>query len=346
MMVKITLRRVLLMLCGLVAAGFGIAASGLVPIAASSGHWKITEWFLHWTMRNSARTYSAVQTAEHVRDDRGLVSAAGHFRQACQVCHGAPGEPPSPVMQAATPPAPDLGKTAGQYSDRELFWIIRHGVKYTGMPAWPASGRDDEVRRMVGFVRRLGTITPQQYRNLTEPRLAGGAPSAAAGCAGCHGPDGMGRGQPDVPIIAGQNTAYIAEALRQYRAGTRRSAVMQTAAAGLDEGTIRTLAAYYAGLEGLRRISIASLHPLAAHGLPESQLPACASCHAEGKAAPVIAGQRPDYLVERLRQWRGEDTVIDAHKPRQPMPVIARRIPARDIEELARALSQAPPRRR
>lgn len=343
MMVKITIGRAVLVLCALLTLGLGVAAAGLVPIAASSGHWKITDWFLHWTMQNSARTYSAVQTPKQVRDDNGLVSAAGHFRQACQVCHGAPGAPPSPVMQAATPPAPDLAKTAVHYTDRELFWIIRHGVKYTGMPAWPASGRDDEVRRMVGFVRRLPTMTPQQYRDLTEQPLTATAPPAAAGCTGCHSADGMGRGQADIPLIAGQDAAYIAQALRQYRAGKRGSAAMQIAAAGLDDRAIRTLSAYYAGLEGLPPTSIAPLHPIAEKGLHEAQLPACASCHAEGKSAPRIAGQRSEYLAERLRQWRGDDTVVDARKPRQPMAVIARRIPADKIDQLAQALSRSAP---
>lgn len=343
MMVKVTIGRVVLAACTLLALGLGIAAAGLVPIAASSGHWKITDWFLHWTMQNSARTYSAVQTPKQVRDDSGLVSAAGHFRQACQVCHGAPGALPSPVMQAATPPAPDLAKTAGHYTDRELFWIIRHGVKYTGMPAWPVSGRDDEIRRMVGFVRRLPTMTPQQYRDLTEQTPAAAAPPAVGGCVGCHGSDGLGRGQPDIPLIAGQDAAYLAQALRRYRAGKRGSAAMQVAASGLGDSAIVALSGYYAGLNGLPRTPIAPLHPIAASGLPEAQLPACASCHAEGKSAPRIAGQRPEYLAERLRQWRGDDTVVDARKPRQPMAVIARRIPAEDIDQLAQALSRSAP---
>lgn len=343
MMMKITIGRIVLVLCVLVTLVLGVAAAGLVPIAASSGHWKITDWFLHWTMQNSARTYSAVQTPKQVRDDSGLVSAAGHFRQACQVCHGAPGEPPSPVMQAATPPAPDLAKTAGHYTDRELFWIIRHGVKYTGMPAWPAPGRDDEVRRMVGFVRDLPTMTPQRYRELTAPNLGSSAPAVAAGCTGCHGADGMGRGQADIPLIAGQDSAYLAQALLQYRAGKRGSAVMQAAAAGLDDRAIRALSAYYAGLGGLPRTSIARLHPIAAKGIPGTRLPPCASCHAEGKSAPRIAGQRPEYLAERLRQWRGDETVIDAHKPQQTMPVIARRIPTDTIDQLANALSRTEP---
>ncbi|AXB75989.1 c-type cytochrome [Novosphingobium sp. P6W] len=342
MTVKITWKRALAALALLGALGMGFAWSGLFPLAASSGHWKITDWFLHWTMQNSVRTYSTFQTPGKVRDDTGLVSAAGHFRQACQVCHGAPGALPSPAMQAATPHAPDLAKTAAHYTDRELFWIVRHGVKYTGMPAWPAADRPDEVARMVGFLRRLPGMSAQQYAALSSPPALTGK-TAAAQCMGCHGSDGMGRGQKDIPVIAGQKTEVLVAALRRYAAGQRESAVMQVAAASLSKSEMQDAAEYFSALPGLADIALPGKHPLPINGRPLAQLPACTGCHAPGKTAPLIAGQRASYLAARLRQWRGEDTVIDAHKPQDAMAVIARRIPEDEIDRLAAALAGSPP---
>nr|WP_314466616.1 c-type cytochrome [uncultured Novosphingobium sp.] len=338
MTVKLTWKRLILALLTLFALGMGFAWSGLFPIAASSGHWAITDWFLHWTMQNSARTYSAFQTPERVRDDRALVSAAGHFRQSCAVCHGAPGMPPSPVMQSATPPAPDLARVVGEYGDRELFWIVRHGVKFTGMPAWPAGDRPDEVRRMVGFLRRLPNMTPAEYEALTAPVPGSNAP--LAGCTGCHGTDGLGRGQADIPVIAGQKESYLLAALRDFASGKRHGAVMQVAASGLSDAEMRQAARHYARQPGLRDQPLPAAHAIVSDGLPAQQLPACTTCHAPGKAAPVLGGQRADYLAARLRQWRGEETVIDAHKPRDPMAVLARRIPEAQIDPLAKALSE------
>jgi cytochrome c553 len=345
MTVKITWRRAIAALLALLLGGLALAWSGLVPIAASSGHWPITDWFLHWTMQNSARTYGSFQTPEQVREDAALVSAAGHFRQACQVCHGAPGEPPSPAMQAATPPAPNLADTGGHYSDRELFWIVQHGIKYTGMPAWPKADRPDEVRRMVGFIRRMPTLSAQDYRALTQPAPASGGAPALERCTGCHGTDGMGRGQPDMPILAGQSAGYLARSLRQHAAGKGSSAVMQVAASGLSETEIKAMATYFAGLPGLRDEPLPGSHPIVAMGLPGRQLPACTSCHAPGRGAPLIAGQRADYIAARLRQWRGEDAVIDAAKPQDVMAVIARRIPEDEIDALARSLAAPSPAR-
>lgn len=342
MTIRITRKRVVATLVGLAAAGLLFAWSGIFNIAASSGHWPITTWFLHWTMRNSVKTHSFFDVPENPRATDGhLVSAAGHFDQACASCHGAPGLRPLPVMQRETPHAPSLSVNAREWSDRHLFYILRHGVKYTGMPAWGANGRDDEVRRMVAFVRLLPDMTPAQYRALagTEDGL---------NCASCHGADGRGRGQPDIPVLGGQDPAYLLAALDAYASGRRASAVMQQAAAQLTPEAKRRLAARFAARPGLGGALPANGAPRARaiveRGLPDRQLPACASCHAPGKPQPVLNGQKAEYIAQRLRHWRGEGPKsVDARQSQQIMPVIARRIPEDMIDPLARYLASAAP---
>jgi cytochrome c553 len=124
---------------------------------------------------------------------------------------------------------------------------------------------------------------------------------------------------------------------------------MQAAAARVDPAAMRALAAHYAALPGLSesRPPASPRDPTAedqlvmqvvADGLPEINLPACSRCHAPGKRPdyPVLAGQRAEYLAARLRLWRGDETVVDARKPNETMPMIARRIPEPLIEPLAR----------
>lgn len=338
MTIRITWKRVVLALAGIVALALAVGWSGAINVAASSGHWPITNWFLHWVMRNSVGTRSALGSPAAAADPQGLVSAAGHFAASCAACHGAPGMRPRAVFQAATPPAPDLARTASEWNDRELYWIIDHGVKFSGMPAWPARDRPDEIRRMVAFVRRLPTMTPAEYARLTGG-VAGiaGAPRFEA-CAGCHGEDGRGRGQRDVPVLGGQNPAYLAAALRAYRDGHRGSGVMANAAALLSDADAAALAGRFAALPGLGAPS-GRADPEAERvvraGLPGAQLPACSSCHAPGKPYPVLAGQKPSYLAARLRQMRGDGKVVDARQSQATMPVLARRIPEAMIERVA-----------
>lgn len=342
MIVRITLKRVLLALSVLGVAGMAFGWSGVMQVSASSGHWAITDWFLHWTMRNSVRTHAALAPPPEMPGDTGLVSAAGHYKQACAICHGAPGVAPSPAMQSATPPAPDLSVTAREWSDRQLFWIIRHGVKYTGMPAWAALDRTDEVGRMTAFIRQLPGMSPARYRALTEDQptktFPGVSPQLLANCTGCHGADGMGRGQADIPILAGQSFDYLRQSLRRYASGTRASGVMQVAVAPLTPAEMDALARYFSAMPGLADKAVA--HPIVTTGIPARQLPACASCHAPDKPYPVLTGQKPHYLAQRLRNWRGDDALVDARKPPDAMAVIARRLHPEEIDPLAMALSQ------
>ena len=339
MTIRITWARAIAALLGVAVAGLLFAWSGVMNIAASSGHWPITDWFLHWTMRNSVRTHAAFSAPDDPADGRGLVSAAGHFANACAVCHGAPGVKPAPVMQAATPPAPNLAINAREWTDRQLFWILQHGVKYTGMPAWAVQDRQDEVRRMVAFVRRLPGMTPAQYRALVNEAKPG---TDLGACTGCHGTDGRGRGAPDIPVLGGQDPAYLLAALQAYASGRRSSAVMQQVAMRMEPAEMVADARRFAAMPGLGASPAggsAAAARIVAHGWPERQLPACASCHAPGKPYPVIAGQRAAYIAARLRHWRGDETVVDARKSHATMPVIARRIPDEMIDPLARYLA-------
>ena len=347
MTIRITWRRTLLAVLAAALLGLGFGWSGAFNVAASTGHWAATDWFLHWVMRKSVRTHAALTVDAPATDPTGLVSAAGHFAAQCAVCHGAPGERPSPVMQAATPPAPDLAVNAKEWTDAQLFWILKHGVKFSGMPAWPVQDRDDEVRRMAAFVRRLPGMTPAAYRALAygaDGRMHTGtvrsASEAAPDCARCHGRDGQGRG-PDVPVLAGQKADYLAGALAAYATGARHSGVMQSAAARVDAPTMRGLAKMYAAMPGLGRATPAgdaAAARIVAVGIPERNVPACASCHgARGLPRyPVLAGQKPAYLAARLRAFRGEEGVVDARKSPLVMPTIARRLPEDAIDGLAR----------
>jgi len=377
---RVTWRRVVLALVGLGLAGLAFAWSGILNIGASTGHWAITSWFLHWSMGNTVRTWSLLTVDDSYvagMDREHLVAAAGHFAAQCSVCHGAPGEPPSPVMRAATPPAPDLATTEGKWKDRELFWIIRHGVKYTPMPAWPAGERLDEIRGMVAFVRSLPDMTPRAYRELAY----GGDATAATGrvvrfddalrdCERCHADDG--RGQPDIPVLAGQKTSYLVASLEAFAEGRRPSGVMGAAASRVDPALFTALAEHYAGqprrarppelvaaeplperaaaatAEGEDRQALAAR--VSQHGLAEARLPACLSCHGPGERppelprdAPVLEGQKAPYLAKRLRGWRGDPKVVEARKSTDTMAMIARRIPEDLIEPLARHFAALTP---
>jgi len=93
------------------------------------------------------------------------VPAADH----CAVCHANDGSGATEMGQNLYPKPPDMRKQSTQrLSDGEIFFIVKDGVRLTGMPAWgDAAGRDDqETWKLVHFIRHLPAITPQELEEM------------------------------------------------------------------------------------------------------------------------------------------------------------------------------------
>jgi cytochrome c553 len=301
--------------------------SGVVPIKASSGHWRITAAFLDFAKRRSVSTHSWGIDAPALDDGALILRGAGHYESGCLPCHGGPGRGLPPVMAAMTPPPPELSGRLARWAPEELFSIVKHGIKFTGMPAWPAPQRDDEVWAMVAFLRRMPQLDPAAYRRLaygdtapapdvvTKSSLVGSpAPPLAVRnvCWRCHGLDGTGRGPGAFPSLAGQRAEYLHAALRAFADRGRFSGIMSGIAANLSEDEMRAAATYYAALPpraGARSdvsAAIARGAVIAARGIPERDIPACVECHGptdrpKNPAYPLLRDQHARYLVQQLR---------------------------------------------
>lgn len=93
-------------------------------------------------------------------DPTNLVTGTEHFAAHCAVCHGAPGVPKGDIAIGLYPQPPNLAEAAKHYTPGELFWIIKHGIKMTGMPAW-GDHNDDELWATVAFIRKLPGLTEE-----------------------------------------------------------------------------------------------------------------------------------------------------------------------------------------
>lgn len=308
------------------AAGTAIVVVlGVIPIKASSGHWWITAKLLDFTKLRSVQTYSIPLDAPPL-DEAFVLRGAGHYAIGCASCHGAPGRDLPAVMTGMTPPPPALtGEQVTRWTSEQLFTIVKHGIKFTGMPAWPAQQRDDEVWAVVAFLRELPTLGAGDYRKLAEGDgvLSAPAPDPVRMlCWRCHGADGAGRGNGAFPSLAAQRSAYIYASLRAFKDGTRFSGTMRAVATTLDETAMREVARYYeslpvrGGASGAAA-SIARGERIARQGVPDRDIPACAECHGptaqpKNPAYPRLASQDAQYLrrqLELLRERRRGGTV-------------------------------------
>lgn len=315
--------------------GFLFAWSGLYSIAASKEHWPPVHWFFSMAMRSSIETHAAFVGDPPDLDDPALIRrGAGHYEDGCAPCHGAPDVGRNPISRHMLPTPPFLPGHAGDWTDKQLYWITYNGIKYAGMPAWPAQARDDEPWAVAAFLRRLDGMSAEEYRRLafgeTPPdgdrsaladlqMLDGSAREVLDNCARCHGYDGAGGGPGDsiaaFPRLSGQNAEYLFHALKAYAEGGRHSGIMHPVAAGLDDSILRTLADHYAG-------QTAAPYPpppadadpallelgarLADSGDRATGVPACSGCHGEDRDPryPRLDGQHASYIADQLRLWQ------------------------------------------
>ena len=358
----------------LVGAGaFAFVTLGLTPIAADKGHWPLTERVLKYVMTQTVRMQS-LGTKVPPLDDPGLVlKGAGHYVTDCMPCHGAPGQKQALVVEQMVPAPPYLSEVVDTWQPQQLHWIVKHGIKYSAMPAWSSQRRDDEVWAMVAFLQALPDMEAAQYRALGYGPLAA-SPAGAEGarlstmqspplatvdnCARCHGVDGRGRGNVAIPRLAGQREGYLLASLQAYARGERHSGIMQPVAAGLDVAQMQSLARHYASLPArapangsVTAASAASAAApsspkdarargatLAANGIGNQRIPACRQCHGpvateRNPLYPRLAGLQPRYLALQLRLF--QQGRRGGTRYRHLMERAASALSERQIEDLA-----------
>lgn len=87
-----------------------------------------------------------------------------YYRDKCVQCHGAPGVARQDVGKGMTPVPPNLAHTASNRTPAEIFWAIKHGIKMTGMPSWQFIFTDEEIWKIVAFMRQMSKLSPVEYQ--------------------------------------------------------------------------------------------------------------------------------------------------------------------------------------
>lgn len=283
-------------------AGAAVVFLGLYNTSAKSGHWAITGWVLHTTFENAVELRAPPPKAvpDDLEDPALIELGARHFDSACRMCHASPGQVAGATVRAMVPPPPQIERATANWQPAEMHWIVEQGVKMSGMPAWPAEGRGDEVWAVVAFLSAVKRgLGPADYATLTEP-------SPQGYCAGCHGRQGTVRA-PRLDILSPE---YIATALRAYRTGARPSGIMAHAISQVDPAADARLAADLSDLPPAPRDENGQAPAADAEAIARTgsiDIPACLSCHGPGNRNPLIPsldGQGRAYLEQQLFLWR------------------------------------------
>lgn len=96
-----------------------------------------------------------------------IAEARDHFADHCAICHANDGSGKTMIGSNMYPPAPDMRDKASQeLSDGELMYIIKNGIRFTGMPGW--GGEDEENWKLVLFIRHLPQLTAEERKLMNE----------------------------------------------------------------------------------------------------------------------------------------------------------------------------------
>ena len=155
-----------------------VVYSGLTGVAASKPEGTVTAWVLGTTMDHSVRRQAAGISPDLSSAD--LAEGAEHYTAMCTMCHGGPGgELPNYIGVGLNPTPPDLREAAGDWKPGEVYWIIEHGIKMTGMPAFGKTHSPEQLTNITAFVVKLPTMTAEEYQRLIGPGPATSMPSGA-----------------------------------------------------------------------------------------------------------------------------------------------------------------------
>ena len=166
-------------------AGVVVIYSGAYNVAATSQHFQLVYSLLETTLRYSVRLRARHIDPPALDDPQRILRGAALFRDKCVQCHGAPGVAPGDIGKSMQPLPGPLVDALQRWSTREIYWITRHGIRMSGMPAWQFRLDDAQLWDVVAFVQRLPELTPQAYAEATQSvPLAAGMAAAPGGTFG------------------------------------------------------------------------------------------------------------------------------------------------------------------
>jgi mono/diheme cytochrome c family protein len=149
-------------------SAMGFVYLGLYNISATDQHTSPVYKLLEYAMRKSVQFRTGSIDVPDLSDRQRISSGMAHYRSHCVQCHGAPGVAPEPFSFGLLPAPANMVAAAREWEPAELYWIIRHGIKMSGMPAWEYRFSDNEIWDVVAFVKHMPRLSVAEYRKMSQ----------------------------------------------------------------------------------------------------------------------------------------------------------------------------------
>jgi mono/diheme cytochrome c family protein len=151
---------------GAIGAGLFIE-SGYYDIGADDHHTQVVLAIIEQLRERSIGARTGTIDLRYVEDPVRIADGAERYAALCAGCHLAPGVTKSDIRPGLYPHPPNLAQ-ADLRDGRRAFWVIKHGIKMSAMPAWGKSLDDAAIWNVISFVRKMPVMTPEAYQQLLQ----------------------------------------------------------------------------------------------------------------------------------------------------------------------------------
>jgi mono/diheme cytochrome c family protein len=141
---------------------------GSFDVAADKPHSQPVFWLMNTVRERSVAIRAGdIAVPGDLADAKRIASGAAQYDEMCSLCHLAPGMKRTEISRGLYPRAPELRRKS-ELTPAEQFWVVKHGLKMTGMPAWGVTHDDKLLWDVVAFLRKLPELTADQYQTLVK----------------------------------------------------------------------------------------------------------------------------------------------------------------------------------
>jgi mono/diheme cytochrome c family protein len=131
---------------------------GLVPINADAAPSRLESKILPLAVRASVARRASEQPDAALPTDDDLVTGGEIYKEMCAQCHGHLNGRASVLGASFYPPAPQLPGHGTSYTESEVFWIVKHGIRNTSMPSWRNLLSDENIRQVAAYIKRMDSM--------------------------------------------------------------------------------------------------------------------------------------------------------------------------------------------
>jgi mono/diheme cytochrome c family protein len=140
---------------------FGVSRLGLYPIGADNPPGSLERTLAGRAMDVYAEKHKPAGDNPVPPTAANLIAGAKEYEEHCAFCHGGAKAKTSPMQHKFNPPTPQLIDDIPGDDDAWLYWVTKHGVRMTGMPAWDGVLSDDEMWKVIAFIKHSDQLPPE-----------------------------------------------------------------------------------------------------------------------------------------------------------------------------------------